>query len=117
LLVGDFKYSCGTEGFQAEKLQAHADVCRSQEVRQLEATLAETRAEADGRLSKIRAELSAVRSEAAARARDLENQLADARVSKSVSPRQESLAKVQMGPKIAASVLREEHINSFIPLA
>ena len=60
----------------------------------LEITLKEVRVEADGRLAKIRAELSAVRSEAAARARDLENQLAEARVSKSFSPRQEALAKV-----------------------
>lgn len=57
--------------------------------------LTESRAEADSRLAKIRAELSAVRSEAAARARDLENQLAEARVSKSFSPRQETLAKVR----------------------
>ena len=47
----------------------------AQAAQELEASLAEERAQCESRLSKMRAELSAVRSEAAARMRDLEGQV------------------------------------------
>jgi hypothetical protein len=46
----------------------------------LETRLRDERAQAESRLSKLRAELSAVRSEAAARMRDLQGQVRSARV-------------------------------------
>jgi hypothetical protein len=52
-----------------------AHFCSAQAVHDLEASLAEERAQSDSRLSKLRAELSAVRSEATARMRDLEGQV------------------------------------------